>query len=436
VGRSDVLSWGRTTREPQLVAAPRFRDELPDLIGGPDPASKLAVGMRRSYGDSCLNGEGALIDMLGLDRFIRFEPETGILRAEAGASFSDILRFVVPKGWFLPTTPGTRFVTLGGALANDVHGKNHHRSGAFGRHVRRFGLLRSDSGRQTVTPDSNAALFSSTIGGLGLTGIIEWVELDLVKIGSAYLDVETTPYACLDDFWSLMEESERAFEHVVAWVDCTSLGKRTGRGILSRANWAADGAYDIHDDHSWKRVPFETPGLALNGLTLGLFNSAYYHLNRATAGKSRKHYASFFYPLDAVRDWNKLYGRNGMLQYQCVIPRENQRDGIAGLLDVIAAAAQGSFLAVLKTFGQLRSPGILSFPREGATLALDFPFRGQATLKLMERLDAIVAEAGGALYPAKDGRMSAEMFRRSFPQWQQLLKDPAMSSDFWQRVSR
>ena len=174
----------------------------------------------------------------------------------------------------------------------------------------------------------------------------------------------------------------------------------------------------------------------MNGLTVSAFNSAYYHFNSAKAGTSRQHYASFFYPLDAVRGWNRLYGRHGMLQYQCVIPRDNQRDGIAALLDVITASGQGSFLAVLKTFGELTSPGLLSFPRMGATLALDFPFRGEATLKLMARLDAIVAEAGGALYPAKDGRMPGEMFRRSFPQWEQLVKDPAMSSDFWRRVTQ
>ena len=435
VVRTDVLSWGRTTREPQRVAAPRFRDELPDLIGDPSCASKLAIGMRRSYGDSCLNGAGALIDMGGLDRFIRFEPETGVLCAEAGVGLSDILRFVVPKGWFLPTTPGTRFVTLGGALANDVHGKNHHVCGSFGRHVRRFGLLRSDRGRQTVTAESDPALFSSTVGGLGLTGIIEWVEIQLVRIGSAYLEVETVPYARLDDFWPLTEASA-AFEHTVAWIDCTSRGEKRGRGIFSRANWIADGVYAVHDDRSWKRVPFETPGLALNGLTVGAFNNAYYYLGGASAGKSRQHYASFFYPLDAVHGWNRLYGRNGMLQYQCVIPRDNQRDGIAALLDVITASGQGSFLAVLKTFGELTSPGLLSFPRPGATLALDFPFRGEATLKLMAQLDAIVAEAGGALYPAKDGRMPAEMFRRSFPQWERLMKDPEMSSDFWRRVAQ
>jgi FAD/FMN-containing dehydrogenase len=209
VGHADVLSWGRVTREPQRVVRPRFRDELPDLIGNKGAASKLAVGLRRSYGDSCLNGSGALIDMRGVDRFIHFDRETGVLRAEAGVSLSDLLRLVVPKGWFAPTTPGTRFVTLGGALANDVHGKNHHGAGSFGRHVCSLGLVRSDRGRLTVTPESESALFSSTIGGLGLTGVIEWVELQLVRIGGAYLDVETMPYSGLDEFWRLARKAAR-----------------------------------------------------------------------------------------------------------------------------------------------------------------------------------------------------------------------------------
>jgi FAD/FMN-containing dehydrogenase len=435
VVRNDILSWGRVTREPQRVGRPRFSDELPDLVRDVGAASKLAVGLRRSYGDSCLNGAGALIDMRGLDRFIRFDPETGVLCAEAGVGFSDLLRIVVPKGWFVPTTPGTRFVTLGGALANDVHGKNHHGAGSFGRHVRAFRLLRSDRGGLTITPDSDPALFFSTVGGLGLTGVIEWLELQLVKIGGAYLDVETMPYGCLDDFWPLADESAPFFEHTVAWIDCTSRGKDKGRGIFLRANWVADGVYDVHDDRSWKHVPFEAPGLVLNRLTVSAFNNVYHRFGRTKAGKSRQHYASFFYPLDAVRDWNRLYGRRGMLQYQCVIPRENQRDGISALLDVITACGQPSFLAVLKTFGDLPSLGLLSFPRAGATLALDFPFRGDATLKLMARLDAIVRETGGALYPAKDGRMPRDMFRRSFPRWEQFLKDPVLSSDFWRRVA-
>jgi len=395
----------------------------------------LAIGLRRSYGDSCLNSGGALIDMRGLDRFIAFDAESGILRAEAGVSFSEILRLVAPKGWFPPTTPGTRFVTLGGALANDVHGKNHHGAGSIGRHVRAFGLLRSDRGRLTVTPQNDPALFASTVGGLGLTGVIEWVELQLVKIGGAYLDVETVPYDSLDAFWSLAEESVQRFEHTVAWIDCTSRGAKRGRGIFSRANWIADGVYDIHDDRTWKRIPLEAPGFALNRLTVGAFNNVYHRLNSAKAGTSRQHYAAFFYPLDAMLDWNRLYGRRGMLQYQCVIPRGNERDAIGALLDVITASGQASFLAVLKTFGDLPSPGLLSFSRAGATLALDFPYRGEVTLNLMAQLDAIVSEAGGALYPAKDGRMTRELFRRSFPRWEQVVRDAALSSDFWRRVA-
>ena len=373
--------------------------------------------------------------MRGLDRFIAFDAESGILRAEAGVSFSEILRLVAPKGWFPPTTPGTRFVTLGGALANDVHGKNHHGTGSIGRHVRAFGLLRSDRGRLTVTPQNDPALFASTIGGLGLTGVIEWVELQLVKIGGAYLDVETVPYDSLDAFWSLAEDSVQRFEHTVAWIDCTSRGAKRGRGIFSRANWIADGVYDIHDDRTWKRIPLEAPGFALNRLTVGAFNNLYHRLNSAKAGTSRQHYAAFFYPLDAMLDWNRLYGRRGMLQYQCVIPRGNERDAIGALLDVITASGQASFLAVLKTFGDLPSPGLLSFSRAGATLALDFPYRGEVTLNLMAQLDAIVSEAGGALYPAKDGRMTSELFRRSFPRWEQVVRDTALSSDFWRRVA-
>lgn len=436
VQRTDVLSWGRVVRQPQFVARPHFRDELPGLVGGTGYKSRLAVGLRRSYGDSCLNGAGALIDMRDLGRFILFDAGTGILRAEAGTDFSEILHLAVPKGWFLPVTPGTRFVTLGGALANDVHGKNHHRAGSIGRHIRAFGLLRSDGGRLTVSPGENASLFAATIGGLGLTGVIEWVELQLAKIGSAYLDVETVPYENLDGFWALAEDSAQRFEHTVAWIDCAARGANTGRGIFSRANWASDGVYDVHDDRTWKSVPLDAPGFALNRFTIAAFNAVYHRVNSAKAGWSRQHYRPFFYPLDAVLHWNRLYGRRGMLQYQCAIPRDNERDATRALLDVIVASGQGSFLAVLKTFGELTSPGLLSFPRPGATLALDFPNRGRATLELMARLDAIVKEAGGALYPAKDGRMTGELFRQSFPRWELFLKekDPAMESDFWRRV--
>lgn len=436
VTRHDVLSWGRVERRPQRVAAPRFRDQLPSLLADASP-NCLAVGFRRSYGDSCLNSAGAMVDMRGLDRLISFDPASGVLRADAGMSLSQILELAVPRGWFLPTTPGTRFVTLGGAVANDVHGKNHHRVGSFGLHVRSIGLLRSDGFRGAVTPESDPGLFAATIGGLGLTGIIEWVEIKLEKIDSAWLDVETIPFFGLDEFWGIVGESAEKFEHTVAWIDCGSRGVRFGRGIFSRANWRDDRRLEPHDNHRWKNIPVDAPPFLLNRFSVAAFNEFYFRLNQGRAGQSRQHYAPFFYPLDAILNWNRLYGKRGMLQYQCVIPPGEACGAIACLLEEITRSGQASSLAVLKTFGERASPGLLSFPRPGATLALDFPNRGEETLRLMSLMDRIVSEAGGALYPAKDGRLSSDLFRLSFPRWRKFIdyKDPLMSSDLWRRVA-
>jgi FAD/FMN-containing dehydrogenase len=437
IARNDMLSWGRVHRQPQQTAAPHFRDELPALLDDRASCSRLAIGLRRSYGDSCLNSDGATIDMCSLDRFIAFDEETGTLSAEAGASLSQVLTFCVPRGWFLPTTPGTRFVTLGGAVANDVHGKNHHSAGSFGCHVKALGLLRSDGSRSIVTQENAPGLFAATIGGLGLTGIIEWVEIQLQKIASAYLDIETIPYVGLNEFWAIAEASVGKFEHTVSWIDCSARGANFGRGVFSRANWREDRVFISHDDHSWKSIPFDAPGFLLNRFSVAAFNEVYFRANKAKAGLSRQHYAPFFYPLDAIMNWNRLYGRRGMFQYQCVIAPNNARAAITSLLDEITHSGQASFLAVLKTFGDRESLGLLSFPRPGATLALDFPNRGPEASCLLSRLDAIVSEAKGALYPAKDGRFSAEMFRHSFPLWREFLehKDPAMNSDFWRRVA-
>ena len=236
-------------------------------------ASCLAVGLRRSYGDSCLNSEGVLIETTRLDRFMSFDPATGILRAEAGASLADILALAVPHGFFLPTTPGTRFVTLGGAVANDVHGKNHHGAGTFGRHVRAIGLLRGDGDRVVLSPASEPELFAATIGGLGLTGIMEWVEIGLVRIPGAWLDVETLPFASLDGFWDLAGASVQTHEHTVAWIDCVASGAAFGRGIFSRANWRAGADRAVHDDRTWRRVPFDAPAALLNAWTIGALNA-------------------------------------------------------------------------------------------------------------------------------------------------------------------
>lgn len=431
--RDDALSWGRVIRRPQYVAAPRFEDELQPLLSEADGDAVLPVGLQRSYGDSVLNSDGRLVCMAGLDRLISLDRDNATLKAEAGVTLDQIMRVVVPRGFFLPVTPGTRLVTVGGAIANDVHGKNHHRAGAFGRHVLAMKLLRSD-GEEIVRPSGNGnSIFEATIGGLGLTGLIEWAEIKLQRIASSTLDAELIPYDSLAEFWALADASVSTHEHTVAWIDCTAPG---GRGIFSRGNWSGEGDVAPHNQQQTLGVPFAPPSGLLNSLTVKLFNEVYFATQSRKAGALRQHYSRFFHPLDGVADWNRLYGGKGFWQYQCVVPPPTMKGAIAALLDELAASGQGSFLAVLKTFGAVPSPGMLSFPMEGATLALDFPNRGASTLDLFSRLDAIVREAGGRLYAAKDGRIPKDMFAAGYPGLERFLPhaDPRFSSDFWRRV--
>lgn len=430
---SGVSSWSRVGKREHRVGRPRFAAELTAWNqSGRD--TRLAIGNGRSYSDVGLCDRGNLIAMGGLDRFRSFDPETGILVAEAGVMLDAILETFVPRGFFLPVTPGTRFVTLGGAVANDVHGKNHHRAGTFGRHVRSIVLERSDMGRVRVSPGENPQLFAATIGGLGLTGIIVEVELQLQRIASSQLDVETIACVDLDALCDTLERSETGFEHSVAWIDCTA---RNGRGIVSRANWAETGPLSVHAPPR-RSVPGIGVPTPLNPMTLKLFNGAYFTMGQMRAGRAQIHYSPFFYPLDAILNWNRLYGKQGFYQYQCVIPAAAGRAPLAALLAEIAASGEGSLLAVLKTFGDLPSPGMLSFPTKGLTLALDFRNRGAATLSLFDRLDRIVLEAGGRLYPAKDLRMPAALFRAGYPQSKQFeaMIDPCCRSDFWTRVAQ
>jgi FAD/FMN-containing dehydrogenase len=438
VSSEDVLSWGRVLRARHTVARPRWRDELPALVAAGTQAGRklLAIGLRRSYGDSGLNPEGAIVDMTGLDRAIAFDPQTRLLRAEAGISFDAMLRLLVPRGFFPPVTPGTRFVTLGGAVANDVHGKNHHGAGTIGRWVRRLGLIRSDGDMVELSPEDGTGLFAATIGGLGLTGLIAWAEIEVVSIASAMMETETIPFGALDDFFPLAAESEAAVDYTVAWVDCLATGSALGRGIFSRARHAAAGSLQADKPRSRPSLPIDLPGFALSGPTVKAFNALYYGLRRRAAGQAMLPYAKFFYPLDALGGWNRMYGKCGLYQYQSVVPPDAARDATMAMLEAISASGEGSFLAVLKTFGDRPSLGMLSFPRPGTTLALDFRNRGASTLALMDRLDAIVREAGGRLYPAKDGRIPAEMFQVGYPNWREFARhvDPGFSSHFWRRV--
>jgi FAD/FMN-containing dehydrogenase len=333
-------------------------------------------------------------------------------------------------------TPGTQFVTIGGAIANDVHGKNHHHAGTFGRYVHRFELLRSDGRRIECSAAENPEWFAATVGGLGLTGAMTQAEIQLRRIASPLLEVETIRFANLDEFLALCAESDQGFEYTVAWIDCLGQGRQLGRGLLQRANHAEAAALRAPERPRRFGVPFTPPFSFVNAASLRLFNTAYYHRQRGNRSRCISRFEPFFYPLDNILHWNRLYGPRGLYQYQCVIPRDRSRDATLELLGTIARSGLGSMLAVLKLFGDVSSPGMLSFPKPGITLALDFPNRGERLERLFRALDHIVASAGGRLYPAKDGRMPGSLFRSGYPQWPEFARfiDPHCSSSFWRRV--
>jgi FAD/FMN-containing dehydrogenase len=431
-------SWGRVPTAVHRVARSlEWRsDPLPPI---PDGLTALPHGLGRSYGDSCLNDGGALLLTRNLDRFISFDRATGVLRCESGVTIDEICRFAIPQGWFVTVTPGTKFVTLGGAIANDVHGKNHHRAGTFGRAVRAFELLRSDGTRRLCTPTSNADWYRATIGGLGLTGVITWAEIQLRPIQNAFIEVETVKFGGLDEFFDLNTESERNFEYTVSWIDCSTRGKGMGRGHYNRGNHAGPqfGHVPALKEPFALAVPFDLPGWLLSPPMIRLMCIGYYYLQIRKRKSGLTTFDPFFWPLDAIHSWNRGYGRNGFFQYQMVIPMKDARAISQEIFDVITRSGQASFVSVFKTFGDVPSPGLLSFPRPGVTLALDFSNRGEKSLRFFETLDRIVERAGGAIYPAKDARMSGETFRRSFPNWKALepFIDSRFSSSFWRRVT-
>jgi FAD/FMN-containing dehydrogenase len=407
-------SWGRYPPANHLAEAPIvWRDQTL-----PPQRPLLAYGQGRSYGDCCLNDGGALIPTGFLDRFISFDAVSGVLRCEAGITLGEVLALAAPRGWFLPVVPGTKHVSVGGAIANDIHGKNHHRAGSFGRHVRRFELLRS-SGRLECAPGDE--LFAATVGGLGLTGLITWAEIQLRRVPGPAVRSESIPFKTLDEFFALSDESDEKCEYTVAWFDVLR-----SRGIFFRGDHAEG---PKRAPRGKLAVPFALP--LVNSLTVQAFNEAYYAAQKLGRRSRIDHFDRFFFPLDGVAQWNRLYGKKGFMQFQCVVPT---REALAALM----LEAPPSPLTVLKKFGDLTSPGILSFPRPGFTLAVDLPNRGAETYALYIRLERIAVDAGGALYPAKDARMSPRTFARSYPRRAEFERhiDPAFSSSFWRRVTK
>jgi len=384
----------------------------------------IAYGNGRSYGDVCLNPGGMLWHTRRMNRFCYWNPNTGILCCEAGVLLQEIQQLLQPRGWLLPVTPGTQLITIGGAIANDIHGKNHHVMGSFGEHVLRLWLVRTNGELIECGPRQNVDWFVSTVGGIGLTGVIVRAELQLRRVATPWMDVETIPYDNLDDFFTLADDSEAHWEHTVAWIDCLSDAVRGIRGIFQRANNlpSFEMPARLSLQKRERKIPFTPPVSMVNNLTLKIFNKFYYNYKSTFKGRSVQHYEKFLYPLDELLEWNRVYGTRGFYQYQSVVPPEVSRDAIHAMLHEISHSGEGSFLAVLKTFGKREPLGMLSFARQGTTLALDFPNKGSSTEKLFQRLDSIVMEAGGAIYLAKDARMPNYLFRTGYPKLNEFLK--------------
>ena len=429
-------SWGRYPKYNAKVIPLNWQGDFPRVAEGLHIGGALPVGMGRSYGDVCLLEGGNLLLTTGMNRLIDFDPATGLLTAEAGITLAQILDFAVPRGFFLPVTPGTKYVTLGGAIANDIHGKNHEVAGSFGCHVPSFELVRSDGTRRLCSATENPDWFAATIGGMGLTGVITWAQLRLKPIVSRMIDYEGIQFHGIDEFLDLKQQY-RHVEYNVSWVDCVSTGRNFARGIFMPGDHSRVPAKLKPSPEPKLVFPFDAPGFALNRTTVSMFNSVFFHKQLKPRVKTLQDYEPFFYPLDKVLHWNRLYGKQGLLQFQYAIPWADAKEGTIAILHEIAKSGLASFLAVLKAFGDIPSLGMMSFPQAGIMFALDFPIKPGISFPLMQRLGDMTREFGGRLYPAKDAAMTASQFQAFYPQWQRFAeyRDPMLTSSFWERVT-
>ena len=415
----NITGWGRypaieTTslvpKRPGLVTS-----ALEEFTHAFKEEDLIARGLGRSYGDSSLASH--TLDTHKLNYFMHFDEQSGQLTCEAGMSFSEILRVLIPQGWFLPVTPGTQFITVGGAIASDVHGKNHHLHGSFSEHLISITLCLANGELIECSATQHRELFLATCGGMGLTGIILFATFKMIKIESAFIDETTYKTRNLAETLEQFEATHNA-TYSVAWIDCLAKGDALGRSLLMVGEHAPktdkntlNFAYP-----SKLNMPFDLPSFTLNSLSVKAFNSLYYGkvFNKET--NRSVHYAPYFYPLDSIQNWNRMYGKNGFVQYQFVIPKSAGLVGLTQILSEIVDSKRGSFLAVLKVFGQ-GNDNFLSFPEEGYTLALDFKM-DSSLLPFLDRLDEIVLSYGGKLYLTKDARMSEETFKQSYPKWE------------------
>ncbi|MEE2755762.1 MAG: FAD-binding oxidoreductase [Myxococcota bacterium] len=419
-----LAGWGRYPTSSCLATRAERPKDLASALKDRGDSSMLAYGHGRSYGDAALISNGKAVLTRRLNRLLEFDPVTGWVRCEAGVSIKELNEIFVGRGYFPPVVPGTQYVTLGGALANDIHGKNHHVDGSFSDHVRNVDILTATGEIVRCDAETEPDLFWATVGGLGLTGIILALDLKLCPIESALIEMESIRVENLDHFFSVNSESSH-YTHTVSWIDSVTKGSAMGRGIYMRGRHAPAGTKEqvgllgklANKLSPFMKVPINGPNWLMNGATMRAFNVAYFRKHPKGKRAANVHYEPFFFPLDFVQNWNRIYGKRGMLQYQLVVPHEPENRAVKAVLKTVTDAGLASFLSVIKEFGNAVHGG-LSFPAPGITLALDFPNTGSGLLEMMDRLDAIVAEAGGRVYLGKDARISKAQFRVMYPNWE------------------
>lgn len=408
----ELHGWGRHPVIDAEVTYPASRSAAVAAVASNARHSMIARGMGRSYGDSALAAR--VISSRYLNLLLDFDPASGKVRCGAGVTLAELLEVFVPRGWFLSVTPGTKFVTVGGAISSDAHGKNHHGQGCFSERVERFDIVVASGEVLTCSRGEHPDLFHATCGGMGLTGVILEATLQLMPLKNSYIEQTTVKCANLEEALASFD-SCRGSTYSVAWIDCQATGSLTGRSLVMLGEHAASGTL-IMPGRRVLSVPVDFPGWLLNPHSIRAFNALYYHRVRAKHSSRRLHYEAFFYPLDSLKDWNRLYGKGGFTQYQFVIPKAAGLAGVSGILRRIAGSGRGSFLAVLKLLGP-ENANYLSFPIEGYTLALDFKLQ-RGLFDLFEELDAMVFDHGGRIYLAKDCRLNAAGFQRGYPRWE------------------
>jgi len=440
-----LCGWGRTGPSRATVYQPRNASEVRRLLEQPGAAT-IARGLGRSYGDAAQAATGNVLDMTSMDNIGLLNSEAGTVSVDAGVSLDSLLRRVVPLGWFIPVSPGTRFVTVGGAVAADIHGKNHHCDGAFGDHVLDLELLSPDGEHRRVAPSTDPDLFWATVGGMGLTGVILRATLRLLAVETSYMRVDTERASDLDDAMARMESGDRHYRYSVAWIDCLAAGRQLGRAVLTRGDHATREdppvgrrpTAPVFAPKTWLTAPRRVPAWALSRPTALAFNELWFRKAPRLRRGQLQALASFFHPLDAVAEWNRLWGNGGFIQYQFVIPFGAERV-VREVLERLGGAHVPSLLAVLKRFGP--EHGLISFPLAGWTLALDVRADLPGLGRVLDELDELVATAGGRVYLAKDARLRPDVLEAMYPglaRWREIRArvDPTgvMRSDLARRL--